>query len=117
MNVSRVVRSFDGEEEATEVRARVLPASSSKMRAAAIAFHAQESAYHAQEIARLAAEAEEDDASAEKGESPWMPLAAYASYRKVSVDTIKRAIAEGLPVAGKGRLRRVHKGEADRWWK
>jgi hypothetical protein len=112
----------DGAPEVTEVRARALTPSSSKMRAAAIAFHLSQ-------IAKLneANAAEVDDVPAVPVAPPsrvlpqappvWMTVAEYALHRKASDDTIRRAIARGMPASGSNKQTRIDRSEADRWWK
>lgn len=112
----------DGLPEVTEVRARALVPSSSKMRAAAIAFHLNQ-------IARLN-EANAAEIDGEPGvpvapvsrvlpQTPpvWMTVAQYAAHRGVSDDTIRRAIARGMPASGSSKQTRIDRSEADRWWK
>ena len=99
--------------EAPAVRPRALPASSSKMRAAAALSLEAARLYHE------AADEFEAGAPAAKGGGPaavWMTIRDYASYRAVSVDTIRRRIGAGMPAEGEGRLTRINKDEADRWW-
>ena len=101
------------EDEATEVRARALPASSSKMRAAA--WHAAESQ---RLILEAEAEAEERASASFFAASPWMTLEACASHFNVSEETVRRWVAaRGMPVERIGRVLRFEKGEAERWFK
>lgn len=53
--------------------------------------------------------------AAELNDSPWMRTAQYAAYAKVSADTVRNWIAQGMPHVGKGKLTRIHRDEADAW--
>jgi hypothetical protein len=100
---------FRASEDVTEVRARALPSSSSKMRAAAVLM------FEAARLAEEAASEAETEAPPAVAVCAWMKPELFASYRGVSVETVRRWCQAGMPHTRRGRVIRIDKGDADRW--
>lgn len=64
---------------------------------------------------------EKVDAEDDSTESPWMKVPEYATYARVSADTVRRWLDEGLRASGaavgRGKLTRIHRENADAWRK
>lgn len=49
-------------------------------------------------------------------DSPWMTVAQYAAHARVHPDTVRRVwLVQGMPHAGKGKLTRIQRDDADAW--